>query len=40
MQYISKAKAFVFMAKEDFGIAPLEASACGTIIAYGQGGAH
>ena len=41
MKYISKAKAFVFMAKEDFGIAPLEASACGTpVIAYGQGGAR
>lgn len=38
--HVSKAKAFVFMAKEDFGIAPLEASACGTpVIAYGQGGA-
>lgn len=41
MAYISKAKAFVFMAKEDFGIAPLEASACGTpVVAYGQGGAR
>lgn len=40
MECIGKAKAFVFMAKEDFGIAPLEASACGTpVIAYGQGGA-
>jgi glycosyltransferase involved in cell wall biosynthesis len=40
MACMSKAKAFVFMAKEDFGIAPLEASACGTpVIAYGQGGA-
>ena len=29
------------MAKEDFGIAPLEASACGTpVVAYGQGGAR
>ena len=41
MRYVSRAKAFVFMAKEDFGIAPLEASACGTpVIAYGQGGAR
>ncbi|ATB70953.1 GDP-mannose-dependent alpha-(1-6)-phosphatidylinositol monomannoside mannosyltransferase [Sulfurospirillum diekertiae] len=40
MGYISKAKAFIFMAKEDFGIAPIEASACGTpIIAYKEGGA-
>ena len=40
LSYVSRAKAFVFMAKEDFGIAPLEASACGTpVIAYGQGGA-
>ena len=40
MGYVQKAKAFIFMAKEDFGIAPLEASACGTpVIAYGKGGA-
>ena len=32
------AKAFVFAAEEDFGIAPLEAQACGTpVIAYGKG---
>lgn len=37
---VSKAKAFIFMPKEDFGIAPLEAQACGTpVIAYGAGGA-
>ena len=35
-----KAKAFVFAAEEDFGIAPLEAQACGTpVIAFGKGGA-
>lgn len=34
------AKAFVFGAKEDFGIAPVEAQACGTpVIAFGEGGA-
>ncbi len=39
-QYMQKAKAFVFAAEEDFGIAPLEAQACGTpVIAYGKGGA-
>ncbi|AGQ30298.1 glycosyltransferase family 4 protein [Serratia liquefaciens] len=38
--YLSRAKAFVFAAEEDFGIAPLEAQACGTpVIAYGKGGA-
>ncbi|QJD97561.1 glycosyltransferase family 4 protein [Mucilaginibacter robiniae] len=39
-QYLSKAKAFVFAAEEDFGILPVEAQACGTpVIAYGKGGA-
>lgn len=34
------AKAFVFAAEEDFGIAPIEAQACGTpVIAFGRGGA-
>lgn len=34
------AKAFVFAAEEDFGIAPVEAQACGLpVIAYGKGGA-
>ena len=34
------AKAFVFAAEEDFGIAPLEAQACGTpVLAFGRGGA-
>jgi glycosyltransferase involved in cell wall biosynthesis len=37
--YMSKAKAFVFAAEEDFGILPVEAQACGTpVIAYGRGG--
>ena len=37
---IASAKAFVFASREDFGIAPLEAQACGTpVIAYGRGGA-
>ena len=36
---LQKARAFVFAAEEDFGIAPLEAQACGTpVIAYGKGG--
>lgn len=39
-QYMSKAKAFVYAANEDFGIALVEAQACGTpVIAYGAGGA-
>lgn len=34
------ARAFVFAAEEDFGIAPLEAQACGIpVIAFGRGGA-
>ena len=37
---IQNAKAFIFAADEDFGIAPLEAQACGTpVIAYAKGGA-
>jgi glycosyltransferase involved in cell wall biosynthesis len=37
--YMQRARAFVFMAEEDFGIAPVEAQACGTpVIAYGKGG--
>lgn len=36
--YLQRARAFVFAAEEDFGIAPLEAQACGTpVIAYGAG---
>jgi len=39
-EHMSRARAFVFAAEEDFGIAPLEAQACGTpVIAYGRGGA-
>ena len=38
-QYMAQAKAFIYAAYEDFGIAPVEAQACGTpVIAYGQGG--
>jgi glycosyltransferase involved in cell wall biosynthesis len=38
-RYLENAKAFVFAAQEDFGIAPVEAHACGTpVIAYGKGG--
>ncbi len=38
-QYMAQAKAFVYAAFEDFGIAPVEAQACGTpVIAYGMGG--
>jgi glycosyltransferase involved in cell wall biosynthesis len=33
------ARAFVFAAEEDFGIAPLEAQSCGTpVVAHGRGG--
>ncbi|MBZ9540431.1 glycosyltransferase [Modicisalibacter tunisiensis] len=39
-RYLANARGFVFAADEDFGIAPLEAQACGTpVIAYGHGGA-
>jgi glycosyltransferase involved in cell wall biosynthesis len=38
--YLQRAKAFVFAAIEDFGIAPVEAQACGTpVIALRAGGA-
>ncbi len=38
--YLQRARAFVFAAEEDFGIAPIEAQACGTpVLAYGKGGA-
>ncbi|WP_133649046.1 glycosyltransferase family 4 protein [Paraburkholderia flava] len=38
--HMQRAKAFVFAAEEDFGIAVVEAQACGTpVIAYGKGGA-
>jgi glycosyltransferase involved in cell wall biosynthesis len=39
-ELMQRAKAFVFAAEEDFGIAPVEAQACGTpVIAYARGGA-
>ncbi len=39
--HMQRARAFVFAAKEDFGIVVLEAQACGTpVIALGQGGAR
>lgn len=38
--FLGGAKAFVFPGEEDFGIAPVEAQACGVpVIAYGRGGA-
>jgi glycosyltransferase involved in cell wall biosynthesis len=37
--YLQRAQAFLFAAEEDFGIAPLEAQACGTpVIGYARGG--
>lgn len=40
-EHLQRCKAFVFAAEEDFGIAPLEAQACGTpVIAFGKGGAR
>ncbi len=40
VDHLQRAKAFLFAAEEDFGIAPVEAQACGTpVIAYGKGGA-
>lgn len=39
VSHLQRAKAFIFAAEEDFGIAPVEAQACGTpVIAYGKGG--
>ena len=39
IEYMQKAKAFVFAAEEDFGIVPVEAQACGTpVIGYAKGG--
>lgn len=40
IDYLQRAKAFVFAADEDFGIVPVEAQAAGCpVIAYGKGGA-
>ena len=40
-ELLRNARAFVFAANEDFGIAPIEAQACGTpVIAFGRGGAR
>ena len=40
IDYLQRARAFVFAAHEDFGIVAVEAQACGTpVLAYGQGGA-
>jgi glycosyltransferase involved in cell wall biosynthesis len=39
IDYMQRAKGFVFAAEEDFGIMPVEAQACGTpLIAFGKGG--
>ena len=39
-ELLRESRAFIFAAEEDFGIAPLEAQACGTpVIAFGRGGA-
>ena len=41
VRHLGAARGFVFAAEEDFGIAPVEAMACGTpVIAYGGGGAR
>lgn len=40
VDHMRRAKAFVFAAEEDFGIAPVEAQACGVpVVAYGRGAA-
>src|SRR5690606_30151817 len=39
LHHMQRARAFVVAAEEDFGIAPIEAQACGTpVIAFGRGG--
>lgn len=41
LDHLRRCKAFIFASEEDFGIAPLEAQACGTpVIAFGRGGAR
>jgi glycosyltransferase involved in cell wall biosynthesis len=38
-RHLQQARGFLFAAEEDFGIAPVEAQACGTpVIAFGRGG--
>lgn len=38
-RYLQLARGFIFAAEEDFGIAPVEAQACGTpVLAFGRGG--
>ena len=38
--HLRRCKAFIFAAKEDYGIMPIEAQACGApVIAFGEGGA-
>jgi glycosyltransferase involved in cell wall biosynthesis len=38
--YLRRCRALLFPGREDFGIVPVEAQACGTpVIAYGEGGA-
>ncbi|WP_224485304.1 glycosyltransferase [Robertkochia aurantiaca] len=40
LKLLKESRAFIFAAEEDFGIAPVEAQACGVpVIAYGAGGA-
>jgi glycosyltransferase involved in cell wall biosynthesis len=40
IDYMQRARGFVFAAEEDFGIVPVEAQGCGTpVIAFGRGGA-
>lgn len=40
LKHMQSARAFIFVAEEDFGITPLEAQACGTpVLAFGKGGA-
>lgn len=40
-EWLQRARGFVFVAEEDFGIAPVEAMAAGTpVVAYGRGGAR
>ena len=41
LDHLQKARCFIFASEEDFGIAPLEAQACGTpVLAFGKGGAR